>query len=102
MSDWRSYVCSSDLDAEALAGGQAPAPAGLVGGQLDDVAQPAGVDGEVVVGLAVVPERLRQPGRLPVELARRPDHLQQEVLVVAAQLVPQLGGDRLDREGEIG
>src|SRR3546814_4812830 len=48
-------------DAEALACGQAPAPAGLVGGQLDDVAQPAGVDGEVLVGLAVVPERLRQP-----------------------------------------
>src|SRR3546814_16703559 len=41
----------------------------------------------------------RPPGRLPVELARRPDHLQQEGLVVAAQLVRQLGGDRLDREG---
>src|SRR3546814_16889780 len=82
--------------AEALACGQAPAPAGLVGGQLDDVAQPAGGDGEVLVWLSAVPARLRQAGRLPVALPRRPAQLPPEHLVAAAQSGPQPGHALMD------
>lgn len=51
--------------------------------ELDDVPEPPRIDRECGIGLAVVPELLREPVALPVEPPGSPDELQQDVLLVA-------------------
>ena len=80
--------------------GSCAAPADRLGRELDDVGEPAGVD-------RVDRRRDRRsssssstmPDGLEVDLARRADQLEQEVLRVLAQLVGELGHEGLHREG---
>ena len=82
-------------DAESVALGQLPAPAGLTRCRLDDTPQAASVHGVPLRGFAVIPGIAQG---LRGHLAGRTDHLQQKVLRVPAGGRGQLGDERLDRE----
>src|SRR5206468_388727 len=92
VADKATMPCNT----EAATGGQLPPPASFLGDQLGDPPQPPGVYGVDVVRLAVIPprrgglfRRLHDP--------RRTNQLQQHVLGIAAELLRDLGDERLDR-----
>ena len=86
-------------DAERLACGKRLAPARFRGGELDHVAAGAPYrSGTPPIGSPWFQKSCAMPGGLPVELARRADHLEQKVLLVAAELGGELRHDRLLRE----
>ncbi len=86
-------------DPEAAALGKLAAPAGALGRQLDDAAEPPRVHGVVLQLAAVV--RVVGPVGLEVHVAGRADQLQQVVLGVGARRVGQLVSERADGESVV-
>ena len=75
---------------------QLPAPARLLGDEIDDAAQPPSIDRINVRILAIVPEIL---GRIAdVDDAGGPDQFEDERSLVLAGGCRKLGGEGLDRE----
>jgi hypothetical protein len=84
---------------DPLARRQLGSPAGGVGGEGEHLREPAGVERVDLRRLAVVPGTALDPHRRLVDLARRPDQLEEELAVVAAELLGELGDEDLLGEG---